>query len=71
MYFAPDPSEPPLEVAKEEVTPELKLRTAFKKTENQQKWLVSYLTFSDKLDALYSDFTSGKARVDSNGSNRG
>ena len=59
LDFPPDTSGPPLESSKEEGTSESKLGTYFKKTEHWQKWLVSHLTYSDKLDALYSDFTSG------------
>ena len=70
MEFPPEPSGPPLESAKEEVILESKLRTAFKNTEQQHKWMVSHLTFSDKLDALYSEFTSGEAREVSDGSYR-
>ena len=32
--------------------------------------MVSHLTFSDKLDALYSDFTPGEVRTGSDGSYR-
>ena len=47
-----------------------KLRTAFKIIKHRQKWMVSHLIFSDKSDALYSDFTLGEARVGSDGSYR-
>ena len=59
MDFPPDPTGSPLYLAEEEGTYNLKLRTAFNQTKQQNKWLVSHLTFSDKLDALYSDFTLG------------
>ena len=49
---------------------ESNLCTAFKKIEHQNKWLVSQFTFGDKLDALYSDLTSGEARAVSDGSYR-
>ena len=42
-----------------------KLRTAFKQTKNRQKWLVSQINFSDKLDTLYYDFTLGELRAGS------
>ena len=70
MDFSPDPSTPPLESSKEEVTSESKMRTSFKKIEHHHKWLVSHLTFSDKLDVLYSEFTSGEARAGNDGSYR-
>ena len=56
MDLHTDPSRPALESAEEEGTSDLNLRTAFKKTEHWQKLLVSHITFSGKLDALYSDF---------------
>ena len=66
----PEPSGPPLDSAKEEVVYESKLRTSFKKTEHRHKFLVSHLTFSDKLDVLYSEFMSGEARARRDGSYR-
>ena len=44
--------------------------TAFKKTVQQQKWMVPHLNFSDKLDIILSDFTPGESRSGSNGSYR-
>ena len=70
MDLPPYPSGTPLDSDKEEFTSKSKLRTDLKKTENQHKWLVSHLTFSDKLYALYSDFTSEEARAGINGSYR-
>ena len=35
------------------------MSTAFKQTIYQHKWLVTHITFSDKLDFLYSYLTSG------------
>ena len=70
MEFPPDPSVPPLNSAKEEGTSESKLCSSFKKTEHRHKWIVSYLTLSDKLDTLYSGFTSGEARAGIDGSYR-
>ena len=67
MDFPLDPSRPPLDSAKEEDTPDTKLHTAFKKTVHQHKWLVSHITFSDKLDIIQSNFTSGEMRSGSNG----
>ena len=63
MDFSPDPSVTTLDSAKEEGTSESKMRTAFKKTEHKHRWLLSHLTFSDKFEALYSDFASGEVRV--------
>ena len=57
-----DPSGPQLYSEKEEDIYNTKLCTAFKKTVHQQKWPVSNLTFTDKLDILQSDVTSGEAR---------
>ena len=62
MYFPPDPSGPPLKSAKEGDTSESKLRIAFKKTVHRHKFLVSHLTFSDKLDIINSYFTPGEVR---------
>ena len=62
MEFPPDPSGPLLGSAEGEVTLDVKLRTAFKKTKHQHKWLVSHLKFSDRLDALCYEFTLGEAR---------
>ena len=70
MEFSPDPPGTPLDLSGEEGTPDSKLRTAFKQTKQQQKWLFSHLTFGDKLDALYSDFTSREARKGNDGSYR-
>ena len=61
MDLPKDSSGPPLDSAKEEDTSNTKMCTAFKKTVHQHKWLVSHLTFSDKLDVLQSHFTSGEA----------
>ena len=47
---------------KKEDTSDTKLRTDFKNTLYQHKWLVSHLTSSEKLDTLQSDFTPGEAR---------
>ena len=68
MDFPPEPSGPPLDSAKEEYTPDTKLCTDFKKTIHQHKWLVSHLTFVDKLDMLQSNFKSGESRSGSDGS---
>ena len=62
MDFPLDPSGPPLDSEKEEYTSDTKLRIDFKKTVHRHQWLISNLTFSDKLDILQSDFTSGEAR---------
>ena len=51
-----DPSMLPLESAEEEVTLDSQLFTAFKRKKQQQKWLVTNLAFSNKLDVLYADF---------------
>ena len=66
MDFPPDPTWTILDSDKEGYTPESKLRTAFKKTVHQHKWMVSNLNFSDKLDILHSDFTSEESRSGSN-----
>ena len=39
----------------------------FQETVHRHKWLISDLTFSDKLDILQSDFMSGEARLRSDG----
>ena len=59
LEFPSDPSGPPMESAKEEDTSDTALQTALNKTVHKHKWLVSHNTFSDKLDILHSDFTSG------------
>ena len=51
-----------MDTSKEEDTSNTKLSIAFKKKVHQRKWLVSRLTFSDKLDILQSNLTSGEAR---------
>ena len=66
--FPREPSGTPLESPEEEGTLDFKLRTNFKKTEHRHKWMVSHLTLSDKLDALYSDFTLVELRAGSDGS---
>ena len=67
MDFTLEPSGPPLKSMKEESISDSKLCTNFNKTEHRHKFLVSHFTFSDKLEALYSDFTSGGAMVGSDG----
>ena len=67
MDFPPYPLEPHLDSAKEEDTPNTKLSTAFKKIVHRKKWLVSHLTFSDKLYILQFNFTSGEERWGSDG----
>ena len=67
MDFYLEPSGSPLEPVTEESISDSKLRTNFNKTEHQHKCLVSHFTFSDKLEALYSDIKSGEARVGSDG----
>ena len=67
MDFPPEPSGTPLYSAKEVDTSDTKLRTAIKKIVHQHKWLVSHITFSDKLDILSSNFKSGEARSGING----
>ena len=67
MDFSPEPSGPPMDSAKEVNTSDTKLCTAFNRTVHRHKCLVSHLTFSDKLDTLQSEFTSGKARSGRNG----
>ena len=52
MDFPPDSSGPPLDSAKEGDTYNTKLRKAFNKTLHGHKWLVSHLTFSNKIDIL-------------------
>ena len=49
-------------ISKKKYTSNIKLRTSFKKTSHWHKWLVSHLNFSDKLDILQYNFTSGEAR---------
>ena len=68
MDLPPEPSGSPLESEKEEGPSESKLCTDFNKTEHRHTYLVSHLTFSDKLDTLYSEFTSGEARSGIDGS---
>ena len=68
MDFPPDSSGPPLDSAKEGDTYNTKLLKAFNKIVHAHKWLVSHLTFSNKLDILQSDFMSGEARSVTNGS---
>ena len=63
MDFPSDPSGPLLDLVKEEGTSESKMRTTFKKTEHQHKWLVLHLTVSDKFGALCSEFTLGEVRA--------
>ena len=70
MDFPLDPSGPPLYSAEEEVVSNTKLHTDFKKTIHQHKWMVSYLTFSDKLYKLLSNFTSREERLERNESYR-
>ena len=67
MDFPPDLSVPTLVSAKEYYTSDTKLCTSFKKIVHQHKLLVSHLNFSDKLDILHSNFTSGEARSGSDG----
>ena len=52
MDLPPETSVPPLGLSKEVDTPDKKMRTVSKKTVHQHKWMVSQLTFSDKLDIL-------------------
>ena len=70
MEFPPDPSGLLLSSAEGEITLDVKLRTAFKKTKHQHKWLVSHINFSDELDVLYSDFALVELRAGSDGSYR-
>ena len=62
MYYPPESSEPPLDQTKEVDKHNTKLRTAFNKKVHRHKWLVSHITFSDKLDILHSEFVSVEAR---------
>ena len=70
LYFPPNPSGPPLESSEEEGRSDLQLHKAIKGTKHQHKWMVTHITFSDKLDVIYSDFTSGQAIEGSDGSYR-
>ena len=62
--------EPPLESSEEEGTTYSQLRKEFKKTKHRHKWLVTHLTFSNKLGVLYANFTAGNVRSGSDGSYR-
>ena len=68
MDFPPEPSKVTLESAEEDVTSYSKMFTAFKQKKYWQKYLVLHLTFSDKLDVLYSGFTLGEVRSGSGSS---
>ena len=63
--FPTDPSGTPLELSEEEGTSDSQLRIALNQTKHQHKWMVTHLTFSDKLEVLYSDFKYGQARAGS------
>ena len=67
MDFTPEPSRLPLESSEEEGTSDLQLRTYFKQTKHRHKRLFTNITLSNRLDFLYSDFTPGQARSESDG----
>ena len=67
LDFPPEPSGPPMKSSEEGGTSDSQLHTAFKRTKNQHKWMVPCLTFSDKLDILYNEFTSRQVRAGSDG----
>ena len=68
LDFLPEPSEPPLESSEEEGTSYSQLCISFNWKNLQQKWMFTHLTFSNKLDVLYSDLKSRRERSGSDGS---
>ena len=60
-------SGPSLDSEKEVDTPNTKVRTSFKKVVHRQKWMVSQLTYTDKLGIQQSNFASGQMRSGSDG----
>ena len=70
LDFLTEPSISTLESSSEEGTSDSQLSTYFTQTKHWHKWLVTHLTFSDKLDILYSDFTFRKDRSGSDRSYR-